>query len=407
MSKSEKYLISEQRLGLVGTFALILLISFLTPMSCDMYIPALSSMTVYFDTTEIMVNQTMILFFLFFAISILIFGSVSDRYGRKPVLVGGFLVYMAGSIGCALSSSIVMLIAMRIVQAIGSGAANVVGMAMIKDCFREEMRERVLMINQVLFVLAPVIAPIIGGQILLFGTWRLTFWVLTGLSAICMVLAVFYQESLPDNERLTGSFKEMPLGMIRVARNKGFTLFVLSVGFLTAAFMGYISQSSYIYVSQFGLSQQGCSYWFAAMAGLSIIAPFICSRLERHLSKKNVMNVIFALCALSGVLVLIWGERTPLSFFLCFFPYFLASTMVRPVSTFVLLGQQEGDTGSASSLMNFINTALGCLGMVISTVFPFSYTANLGWTVVSVVAVAVVLWVVILRSNVQLKGVKR
>lgn len=400
-------MIGHQRFGLVGTFALILFVSVLTPMSQDMYVPALSSLTDYFGTTELAVNQTMILYFLFMAVAILVFGPISDRVGRRPVLLIGLSIFVAGSAGCALSESIVMLICMRILQAIGAGAANVVGTAMIKDCFKEEMRERVLMINQVCFVFAPVIAPIIGGQILLYFTWHMTFWVLGGLGAACLVLAFFYEESLPDDERTRGSLSEMPAGMIRVARNKGFTFFALAVGIMTCAFMGYISSSSYIYVDQFHTSQQECSYWFAAMAILAIIAPPICSFMERHMSRRRVVSAIFGICLASGVLVVLWGNASPLGFFLCFLPFFVASTMIRPIATFVLLGQQEGDTGSASSLMAFINTVVGCLGMMCATVLPFAYVTNLGWTIVMTTLAGLALWVFLLRSPIPLKGIKR
>ncbi|MBO7702562.1 MAG: MFS transporter, partial [Eggerthellaceae bacterium] len=148
----------QRRLGQMGLIVFIILANTIIPFSIDMYTPAVPSLPAYFDTSAQVVNFTLMGFFLFLTIASLIFGPVSDQFGRKPVLVGSLVAYTAGGVLCALAQSIWFLIAARLVQAMGAGALMAVSMALVKDCFVEERREQMIAIIQVLSVVGPVIA---------------------------------------------------------------------------------------------------------------------------------------------------------------------------------------------------------------------------------------------------------
>ena len=144
--------------------------SFITPLSLDMYTPSIPHMADYFDTDTATVNLTLMGYYLFFAVGMLVFGPLSDKYGRKPLLVVGMVLYSIGSVSCALAPSIEALIAVRVVrsQALGAGSMSAVCTAVVKDTFEMERREKILALIQVLFVIGPIVAPMAGARV----SWR-------------------------------------------------------------------------------------------------------------------------------------------------------------------------------------------------------------------------------------------
>lgn len=279
---------------------LIAFMNMIVPLSLDMYLPAVPHMTAAFNTTESTVNLTLVGFFFFMAIGTLIFGPLSDKYGRRGLLVAGTLVYTIFSAACALATSIWLLIIARVLQALGAGCMVAISTAMIKDCFDRRTRNTILAVVQAMAVIAPMLAPIVGAFIVTHAGWRATFAVLAVLGAGCTISLVFLKETLA--------------------------------------------------------------------------------------------------AAACGVLLLVFGSLLPLAFLLCFLPFTIIESLLRPMSTAVLLNQQEKDTGSASSLINFVNTVLGSLGMVLAPILSSNYVHGLGILLVVFALIACALWIVVIRG---------
>lgn len=177
---------------------LIAFMNMIVPLSLDMYLPAVPHMTAAFNTTESTVNLTLVGFFFFMAIGTLIFGPLSDKYGRRGLLVAGTLVYTIFSAACALATSIWLLIIARVLQALGAGCMVAISTAMIKDCFDRRTRNTILAVVQAMAVIAPMLAPIVGAFIVTHAGWRATFAVLAVLGAGCTISLVFLKETLPQ-----------------------------------------------------------------------------------------------------------------------------------------------------------------------------------------------------------------
>lgn len=145
-------------LGARGLIAFLAFLSAFVPLSIDLYLPAMPKMVGFFSTTPELTNFTLSFFMLFFAISMLLWGPFTDKYGRKPILYLGLSLYITGSLVCVFSTSIYLLISGRVIQAIGSGAIQAVSMAIVKDNFKGLVMEKVLVWIQTLTILCPQLA---------------------------------------------------------------------------------------------------------------------------------------------------------------------------------------------------------------------------------------------------------
>ena len=221
--------IEQPRLGRGGMIALITMCNAIAPLSTDMYMPALPDMAEYFDTNDAVMNMTLVGFFLFFAVGMLVFGPVSDRSGRRPVMLTGVGVYIAASILCGLSMNVWFLIGMRILQALGAGCMVSVSTAIVKDQFVGQTQGSVLAIAQVFGVLGPVIAPLLGAQIYRFFSWRADFFMQALITLAVLILALLMREPLPADQRLdTGIIRSFGrLG--KVLSNRVFRSFLVSI----------------------------------------------------------------------------------------------------------------------------------------------------------------------------------
>ncbi len=398
--KSQKYL------GTKGMLFFISLMGMFIPLSIDIYLPAMPSMAQYFDTTAAMINLTLVAFFIFFAAGIIVFGPLSDKYGRKSILVIGFLLYIAGSIACALASSIDQLILFRVMQGFGAGNITAIATALIKDCFSGKMKSKVLAAVQVMGVLAPMLAPLAGAAILQIGDWRDTFWLLSFTGFIGLCIALLFQESLPLEERYQGSLAGSFSRLLVVGKNIGFSWFLLIVAILSAPYMAYIATSSYIYEAFFALDEQSYSYFFATNSAFAILGPFIYIRSIGHVTPRFFSWCCFGIAFVSGISLYFIGSHSPWYFLITFLPFTLIEGAIRPFSTDILLDQQKEDIGSASSLINAVHTIFGSIGMILGTLKWNNMIDGLGIIILFSTALAVIMWTFLMRSRVNVIGLK-
>lgn len=402
---TQQNIAKQKFLGMKGLVLFITLMNMFIPLSTDLYLPALPTMSTYFHVSSALTNLTLVSFFFFYAVGTLFWGPMSDKYGRKKILLTGTLFYVAASAACAASLNVYMMIAARVVQGIGAGAITAVSMALIKDCFSGKQRETILAIVQSVAGLAPMIAPVLGAILLQFTDWRGSFLVLTAVGLLCLLLAFLYQETLSAEERYEGTVWGSLGRLVTVGKNVGFLVPCLIFSLYNLAFMGYIAMSSYIYVDVFGLSEQMYSYFFAANAALSLIGPMLYVRFMTGFDKKKFALTCFALYVVCGIFIIAFGSKMPFLFWLGFAPFSLVGTISRPFSTNIMLDQQSGDTGSASSLINGVATIFGSVGMVSVSLWG-DIVFGLGFTILLSGVVSIFSWGLLMKSNVPCRGVK-
>ena len=397
--------IQQKHLKKTGLIALVTVLGMTPPLSTDMYMPSLPKMAEYFGAPAALVNMTMVMFFISMSVGMLLMGPLSDRSGRKKILILSLALYAASSVGCAITTSVYLLILMRIIQGIGAGGMVSLSIAIIKDCFEGQTRATALAVVQSMSVIAPIAAPVIGALIIQVSTWRTVFLVLAAISAACLITTFFFEESIHEDEINEGGVLDSIKRIGVVGRNINFTAFLLTVSLYSAPFMAYLAVASYVYEDYFGLLPTTFSIFFAINALTSVFGPLIYMRINSNAPPKATMWVLLITGFAAAAAMLLFGHFSPVAFLATMIPFSVVNSYMRPYSTNLLLDQIQGDTGSASALLNFMHTLLGSIGMFIGSLPWGSYISGIGITMLGFMVLALVAWLCILKSKkISMKG---
>jgi len=339
----------------------VALLSSFPMLSTDLYLPAIPSIRVQLNTTVELVNSTLVVFFVFMSISMLICGPLSDRFGRKPVLLYGVGLYIIASVGCFLSANIHILIWSRIFQAVGAGASMAISSAIVKDFFPPHKMQKAFALISALIGIVPIAAPVIGAQLLRWMSWRGAFAALSLIGLITFIFILFYKET--NFHRSTGSIPASIFRLFVVLKNPAFSRLVGIFSIIAMPMLAFIGVSAVLFIQRFGLTEQQFSFYFAANAAISIVGSFIYLYLVRFIRPMTLITGGFVLLSISSVLVIWIGGAHPMSLLISIAIGTFGFSLQRPPSMMLLLEQQNRDTGSASSLIASLFTLLGSLGL--------------------------------------------
>ena len=353
----------QKYLGEKGLLVLIGFLSAYVPLSTDLYLPALPQMADNFQVPASLINLTLILFFIFYAAATLFWGPLSDKYGRRPILLTGLILFSTASVLCALSTNVYQLIGFRVFQAVASGAVTAVGAAIVKDVYEGRKRETALALVFSMMMIAPIVAPVIGAFVLSVTSWRGIFWVLSGAGILALAGAIAMEETI--KHRNTGNILQSVSRIGVVLKNPGFTSLLVTFAFRFIPLMAFIASSSYIYINQFGLSEKMFSYFFAGNALFMVIGPMLYMKLSSRFKRGTIISASYLAISLSGLIVGTFGNLGPWWFAVSLLPSTLAIGLISPPSANLILEQQQEDTGSASSLMNSSITIMGSMGIML------------------------------------------
>jgi DHA1 family bicyclomycin/chloramphenicol resistance-like MFS transporter len=382
-------------LGARGLPVFLALLATFPPVSTDLYLPALPSMAGYFGVAESLTNLTLIVFFVFFALSALVWGPLSDKFGRRPVMLAGLTLYAGASLACAISADVYQLILFRSLQAIGGGAAAATGTAIVKDVYRGRRRETVLAIVQSLFFIAPAVAPSIGSVLLAVTSWRGVFVAQAAVGCVAVLGAVVFVETI--EERRTGGIVHALGRLVTVARNPAFTTLLLIFSLTSVSTLSFIGASSYIYQNEFGLSSGAFALFFAFNAFGMLLGPILYVLVGERFPRFAVVTACFAVIGVAGAAVVVLGRLGPFAFAPLLLPATIAASCTRPPGAYLMLSQAESDAGSASALMGSYGMIMGSLGVVLVSVLPGSLVHVVGGLNLAVGSVCLVAWLVVWR----------
>ncbi|MEZ8336640.1 multidrug effflux MFS transporter [Vibrio cyclitrophicus] len=371
----------------------LVIISAFPPLTIDLYLPALPQMVEVFNTDRSMVNLTLSSYFVTYAIGLLFWGPLSEKFGRKPILLIGLAGYMVASILCAMTNNIEQLIGARIFQAFAGSAITVIATAIVKDLYDGREREKIMATIMSLVIIAPMVAPVFGAFLLKIASWRMMFVTLAVFGAFASVLALCYRETLES--KYQGSIFRSWGRLTVVMKNRSFVKLLVIFSIIPMALMGFLAAGSYIYIDHFGLTEQQFSYAFAFNALCASFGPTIYMKLSYRMPVQKVISGCFALLTLAGIFTLTIGDLSPWFFMFIAAPATLMAIIMRVPGTNLMLNQQDHDTGSAVALIQFFSMICGSLGMVLVSIRPDSLIENLGFIQLSVGTLGGLMWLMV------------
>ena len=361
---------------------LLALFTALGPLSIDMYLPALPQMAQDFTvSTQIMANSVPA-YFLGLALGQLIYGPVSDRIGRKKPLYVGMALFALASLLCVYARDANLLIAARVLQALGGCVGVVIARAAIRDCLDVQGSAQAFSSMMIVMSIAPIVAPIFGAWILHFFAWQAIFILLMLIGLFCLFCVhFFFHETLPVEKRVQLSAKQVWKLYGKIMQDKSFRLPMLAGCLSGAAMFCYISSAATVLMDLYALSQQQFAYAFA----LNAFGIMLFSSLNKRLVNRVTIDqrlLLGGIIQTSGALLLsvtaIFGVA---SFGIVMLGLFMAVAGIGftgPNAMALAMSKQGARAGSASALMGSMQFACGLLGGVLLNFMPWNALLNMG-----------------------------
>lgn len=332
------------------------------PLSLDMYLPALPKLAGELNSSTSMAQLSLTACLLGLALGQLYAGPVSDVRGRRLPLLIGLILYGVSSVLCAVAPSAELLVLLRFIQGMAGSAGIVISRAIVRDMYSGTELTKFFSLLMLVNGAAPILAPIAGGQLLEFTSWRGVFVVL-GLIGVLMLIAVVLAlpETLPQERRSKGGLGNTLTTFRRLLSDRTFMGYALAQGFVIAAMFAYISGSPFVLQDIFGVSPQMFSVCFA-INGLGIIlAGQVTGRLAGRVSDKRLLVSGLALASVAGVALLL-AIVSGAGLYAILVPLFFVVSSVGIVSTAgfsLAMRNQSESAGSASALLGVLSFIFG------------------------------------------------
>ncbi|HEX5477405.1 MAG TPA: multidrug effflux MFS transporter, partial [Burkholderiales bacterium] len=274
------------------------------PLAIDMYLPALPTIQNEFGVSAARVQHTLSAYLLGLALGQLAFGPVADRYGRKRPLQLGLSLFMLACAGCALAAGIESFVVLRFAQALGGASGMVLIRAVIRDRFDALQSARVLSLMMLVMGVAPILAPLAGGYVLLHGSWHWIFWFLAAFAALCIVLVSLYLEESHVPELRSPSLGHALAGFLPVARDLRFIGPVLVFISAFGCFFAYLAAAPFVFIRYFGVAAEHFGLYFAVNAIGFISVSQLNRKLVMRFGLRRVLGWGVRLLAAGAALLL-------------------------------------------------------------------------------------------------------
>jgi DHA1 family bicyclomycin/chloramphenicol resistance-like MFS transporter len=333
------------------------------PVSTDLYLPSLPDMVRAFGTSVSMVQLTLSVFLIGFASMQLVYGPLSDRFGRRPVLLGGVAIYVVASLLCMLAPTIELLIVGRFFQAVGAASGPVLGRAIVRDVYGRERAAKVLSYMASAMALAPAIGPMIGGVLHVAFGWQANFIALTAFGAFLM-LATFLmlEETNPHLDAGAISPARLLSNFGKLLSNRLFIGYTLCVGMAFGGLFSFISGSSFVLIDVMGVKPENFGFCFASVVFGYMSGTFLSGRIHAIWKADKIIFVGAIIGVVSGFLLLDLSAVFPGQFLAVLIPtslFFMACGLIMPNGMAAAIGPFPQMAGTASSLLGFIQMGIG------------------------------------------------
>lgn len=333
-------------------------LSMFGPFAIDAVFPAFPRIAQQFAVDKLALQQVISVYLLAYAVMSLVHGALSDALGRKRVIIGGLVVFIGASIGCALATDMTTLLVFRALQGMSAGVGYIIGRAVIRDLYAGDEAQRLMSQVSMIFSIAPAIAPIIGGWLLGWGNWPLIFWFLVAFSTVLLVVAMLW---LPETHPPQARLELRPVALARdywqIARNPRFLRLAGAGALSFGGLFLYIASAPAVIIDLLGMGERDFAWLFVpTIAGMSLGA-WVSGRSAGRISGERAIAIGFALLALS----VLWNVAYNLLVTVPQVPWAVlgltlhafGTALIFPVLTLRILDMYPRQRGSASSMQAF------------------------------------------------------
>lgn len=381
MSRTE-HSASNKRAATSGVFFIVILGALMafTSLSTDIYLPAMPMMAAQLQGN---VELTITGFLIGFSFAQLVWGPISDRIGRRIPLFIGMVLFAIGSAGCALSSDMPQIVFWRVFQAFGACTGPMLARAMIRDLYARTRAAQMLSTLVIISAIAPVIGPLLGGQIVTVASWRMVFWLLVVMGAAMFIALWWLPETLPVEKRLTTPISSAFGNYGTLLKNREFMRYTLCVSFFYVAAYAFIAGSPFVYIRYYHVDPQHYGWLFA----VNIVGVMALSSVNRRLVQRHPLHTLLRIASCVAALatvVLALSVKMHLGgmlmMVLTIFIFFSMNGIVAAASTAAALDTVPGNmVGSASALIGSLQYGSGIVSSLLLSVFSDGTPWAMAW----------------------------
>ncbi len=332
------------------------LLSMIGPFSIDTYLPSFPAIEANFEVSRALLSQSMTVYLIAFAISTLLWGPISDRIGRRLVILASLLIYIAASIGCAYANDLNNFLIFRTLQGFAASGGFIASRAMIRDAHDTESAHRAMSQVIFLFSVAPAIAPVLGASLQVHFGWRSIFWFLASFGVLLYVMTSFIKETLPKEHQQSMHPKAVIKIYTKILLHQKFIFLVLSISCGFSGLFLYIAGAPSVIYHFLNLSSGDFGYLFIPMVFGLMVGAFISGRLAHRWKKSRIINIGFSIMSV-GILVnivqILFLQESILNLVLPLVIYVFGLALIIPAITIMGLDYFPKNRGAAASMQGF------------------------------------------------------
>ncbi len=345
----------------------------LTPLAVDMYLPSIPTIADAMAVNISAVQQTLSLFLVGFSIGQLFYGPVADSFGRKPVLIFGLVVFILASLGCAYTENIEQLVVLRFIQAIGGAAGSVIVNALLRDLFEKDAFAKVMSFVILTMTVAPMLAPLIGGQVLVYANWQSIFYLLAVIGLLTLA-AVFWKIPETLDKR-----KRVPIHPLVVIRNYSKVLghkkslgYMLTGGFSFAGMFVFITSSPFVYITLLDISPSNYGFYFGANIVMMAAMTWLNGHWVEAKGYPFMLRLGLAILSISAIVMLLVQVFLPLQIWTTVIPvicYVGVMSLIGSNCMTGILNNFENMAGTASAMTGTLRFGIGAIAGSLTSLF--------------------------------------
>ncbi|OAT22889.1 Bcr/CflA family multidrug resistance transporter [Buttiauxella gaviniae ATCC 51604] len=366
--------------GLSFVIILSALMAF-TSLSTDIYLPAMPLMAQDLHGNA---ELTITGFLMGFCVAQLIWGPLSDHFGRRLPLFIGMGLFMIGSVGCALSTDISQIVFWRVFQALGACTGPMLARAMIRDLFSRTRAAQMLSTLMIIMAIAPIAGPLLGGQMIKITSWHAIFWLLAVIGGMMFISLFWLPETLPQEKRVKASLPSAFRNYYALLTNTTFMRFTLCLTFYYVAAYAFITGSPFVYITYFGVEPQHYGWLFA----LNIVGLMGMSVINRRLVQRYPLEVLLKFAVVTAAvaaLVLAAAAKLEIGGLILIvaavFVFFSMNGIIAATSTAAALDSVPNVAGSASAFMGSLQYGSGIISSLLLALLSDGTPWTMAWII--------------------------